>query len=348
MLRGLLLALLLIEGLFEGVARADEPLAKARQAVAESDYVAARPALAAALEAGGHSPEEIVELYRLTGTVDAALGNTKAATEAFTRLLALSPRAQLPAGTSPKIKRPFDAAVRYFKTRPRLEVKLETTPEPPVITLVLVSDPLSMVAKVRVVYALDGGAETSTEVVASERTEIALPAAPRIAARVSAVDVHGNRLVELGSIDEPIVLLGAPRPAPAPRAPAPPPPPPPAPAPEVVQVRTPLHRRWWPYAAAAVVLGGGAGYFGWSARSDLAELDRLNADSTNHSFAEAQAVEDSARKNLLRMNISLGVTGAFAIAAGVMYITTPRTRAETRVTAVPLPGGGALVLGGKF
>src|SRR5512147_2968848 len=48
MLRGPLLALLLIEG----VAWSDDPLAQARKAVAESDYVAARPALAAALDAG--------------------------------------------------------------------------------------------------------------------------------------------------------------------------------------------------------------------------------------------------------------------------------------------------------
>jgi hypothetical protein len=51
---------------------------------------------------------------------------------------------------------------------------------------------------------------------------------------------------------------------------------------------------------------------------------------------------------VLLTNIGLGVTGAFAIAAGVMYLTTPRDRTETRVAAVPLSGGGAVVLGGAF
>src|SRR4051812_37114478 len=82
MLRGLVLALLVIEG----VAWADplpDALARARQAVAESDYSAARPALSAALDGGGRGPEELIEIYRLTGIVAAALGDAKAATDAF-------------------------------------------------------------------------------------------------------------------------------------------------------------------------------------------------------------------------------------------------------------------------
>src|SRR5262245_53331393 len=106
MLWRIALALLVLEG----VAHADDPLAQARKAVAESDYVSARPALSAALDRGGRGPEELIEIYRLTGIVEAALGDPRAATEAFTRLFALSPRAALPEGTSPKIRRPFDAA----------------------------------------------------------------------------------------------------------------------------------------------------------------------------------------------------------------------------------------------
>ena len=121
MLRGLVLALLFTVLRLEGVAWADDPLAKARQAVAESDYVSARPVLVAALQAGGHGPDAVAEIYRLTGIVEAALGDARAATEAFTRLLALSPRAALPAGTSPKIKRPptVSAKARFSATSRR-------------------------------------------------------------------------------------------------------------------------------------------------------------------------------------------------------------------------------------
>lgn len=339
MVRGLLLALLLIEG----VAWADDPLARARRAVSASDYVGARPQLAAALDAGGHAPEELAEIYRLSGIVHAALGDVKAATAAFTRLLALSPKAKLPAGTSPKIKRPFDAAVRYFKTHAALEVRIETTPSPPAIALVQVSDPLDMLARARVVFAVDGGAEDTKDVVASERTEVGLPAGRRIEARVWMLDVHGNHLIEIGSKEAPVVILGEPPPAPVVVAPAPAV----VAKPVVHAPRRPLYLRWWPYATAAGVLGAGAGYFAWSARSDIQELDRLNADSVNHQFGEARTVEDRARRNLLVMNIGLGAAGACAIAAGILYVTKPR-RSETRITAVPVAGGGAVVLGGTF
>ncbi|HET7504432.1 MAG TPA: hypothetical protein VFK02_25595 [Kofleriaceae bacterium] len=344
MSRGLLLALFLFS--IEGAAWADDPLAQARKAIAESDYVGARADLQAARDAGGRSPEDTAELFRLTGIVDAALGDVRAATEAFTHLLALVPRASLPAGTSPKIKRPFDAAARYFKTHGPLELKIETTADPPAITLVLVSDPLGMVAKAHVVYAADGGAEQAKDVVASERTEIALPAAGRIDARVSALDDHGNHLVEIGSRDVPIVLVGKPRPA---LPVAPPPPPPPTHVAVLVHAAPrPVYLRWWPYAGAAVVFGAAAGYFAWSVHSDADELDRLNATSVQHPFGDARAVADRGQRDALLTNLGLGAAGAFALAAGVMYLTTPRDHVESRVTVVPVHGGGALVLGGSF
>jgi len=342
MIRGLVVALLLIEG----VAWADDPLAQARKAVAISDYTSARAQLAAALDAGNRGPDEIAELYRLTGIVAAALGDAKAATDAFTHLLALSPKAELPAGTSPKIKRPFEAAGRFFSApgapHEPLELKVETHASPPTLTLIAVSDPLDMVARARVVFAIDGGPEQTKDVVASERTEVALPAGKRIDARVAALDGHGNRLVEIGSKEVPIVIIGEP--------PPPPPiatrPPPPRAAP--VAAGRPLYLRWWPYAAGAVAFGGATAYFAWSARSDTRELERLSADSVHHSFGEAMDVESRGRRNVLLTNIGLGVTGAFAVTAAVMAFTTPGGRAEARITAMPVRGGGAVVFGGNF
>lgn len=341
MIRQIALVLLWLEG----VASADDSLAQARKAVAESDYVAARPALVAALDAGGRGPDDLVEIYRLTGIVEAALGDARAATEAFTRLLALSPRAALPDGTSPKIRRPFDAAARYIASHGALEVKMETAARPPAITLIVVGDPINMVAAAHAVFTVDGGAERSKDVeVASDRTEVALPAGRRIDARIAALDVHGNRLVEIGSRDVPIVIIGD-----APPAVAAPAAPPPRRVPVVVRAAArPVYLRWWPYAAAGVAVLGATGYFAWSARSDADELDGIIAGSAQHSFDDARAVEDRARRNVLLTNIGLGVTGALAVAAGVLYLTTPRDRVETRVAAVPLAGGGALVLGGKF
>jgi len=342
MSRGLVLALLVIEG----VAWADpspDALARARQAVAESDYGAARPALSAALDGGGRGPEELAEIYRLTGIVSAALGDTKAATDAFTRLLALSPKAALPAGTSPKIKRPFDAAAKYAASHPALELKLETGARPPTITLIRVSDPLGLVATAHVTFAIDGGAEQAKDVAARERTAIVLPAGKRIDARVAALDSHGNRLIEIGSKDVPIVLIGD-----APAAPVVADTPRPVPPRVDAPARAlPIYRRWWPYAAVSVAFGGAAAYFGHAAQSDTHELERITADSVHHTFTEALAVEDRARRNALFANVGLIGAGVFAVTAGVMFVVAPR-HAEARVAAVPVPGGGALVLGGTF
>lgn len=336
MVRGIVLILLLLEG----VARADDPLAQARQAVAESDYAAAQPALGAALEAGGHSPEELAEIYRLTGIVGAALGDTRAATEAFIRWLTLSPRATLADGTSPKIRRPFDAAAAYVAGHGVLEIRADTAASPPAITLVVVSDPIHMVATVRAEVSADGGAERTLEAEASERTELALPPGRRFTARVAALDVYGNRLAAIGSADAPIVIGEAP--APVVRET-------PRPVVTVVQpAARPIYLRWWPYAAAGAAALGATTYFGLHARHDADELDALRADSSHHTAGALQTAEDRARRSVLLTNLGFGVTGALAIAAGVMYLTTPRDRVETRITAVPVTGGGAVVLGGTF
>jgi hypothetical protein len=330
----------------EGAARAEDPLAVASQAVNASDYLAARPAVIAALSGGGRSPEELAEIYRLTGIVEGALGDAKAAAEAFTRLLVLSPKATLGTSESPKFRRPFDAASRYLAGHAALEVRIETRANPPVVTLVIASDPLNMVAAAHATFTVDGGPERGKDVdvdVAAERAEIALPPARRIDARIVALDIHGNHLVEIGSREVPIVIIGEP-PVVAPvRLP------PPRRTAVVVRAEArPLYLRWWPYAAAAAVAAGATGYFAWAARSATDELDGIVAHSDTHPYGDARAVEDRARRDVLLTNIGLGVTGALAVAAGVLYLTTPRDRVETRLAAVPLPGGGALVLGGTL
>lgn len=341
MFRGVALALVLLEG----AARADDPLAQASEAIAASDYVAARAALVTAQVAGDHSPDDTAEMYRLSGVVEAALGNAQAATEAFTRLLALVPKAKLPAGTSPKITRPFDAARSYYTTHAPLDLKIATAAKPPAITLVVVSDPVHLVARARVVYAIDRGPERIEEVAVEGRTDIALPAGKRIDARVIALDAHGNRLVEIGSKEVPIVIIGEPPPVVA--APRPAPRPPPRPAPPTVELTArPIYLRWWPYAAATVVCAGATAYFGWSAYSDARELQRLSIDHSVLS-PEFQSVRDHGQRATLITNIGFGVTGAFALAAGAMFLIR-RAHTEVRVTAVPAQAGGALVLGGTF
>jgi tetratricopeptide (TPR) repeat protein len=324
MFRGVVLVLLLLAS----TAWADDVLSPARNAISQSDYAAAHDALKAALEAGQCSPAEIAELYLLSGQVEAALGNAEAATEAFRRLLALSPQAELPPGASPRYKRPFAAAAG---SRSPFELKLQTTAQPPAVTLLL-TDPLRLVDRARVHYAVDGGAERTQDVAASARAELALPIGARIDVRVVALDAQGNRLIEL---EAQVIRPDVPRAVPARSA-----------SPATVAAPRPLYLRWWPYAAATVVFGGATGYFGYTAYQDA--LDLKDAVAHGAPRVEADEIAARGRRNTLLLNIGFGVTGACAIVTGILFVTTPRGRAETRVAAVPLTGGGALVLGGRF
>jgi len=339
------IALVVVLALVCRTASADE-LANARRAVEALDYAGAKTALIAALDSGKNSPDAMVELYRLTGIVAAALGETKEATDAFTKLLALSPKASLPAGTSPKITRPFETAGRYFASHKPLAVEAEKSATEPSVTLVVTSDPLGMIAKAHVVFTVDGGAEQRRDVAGgSDRIAIPLPKGKRIDVRVSALDDKGNRLLELGTKGVPIVIVMDDKKQPDPvvtKQPAKPPKP-------VVAKSRPLYLKWWLHAGISAAFLGGAVYFGFAARSDADELRAIGADSSRHEFSEALDIQHRAERAALFANIGFGAAGAFALSAGVLYLIRPREpQQETRLTAVPIHGGGALVLGGTF
>ncbi|MGH9885792.1 MAG: hypothetical protein ACREBE_09705, partial [bacterium] len=210
--------------------------------------------------------------------------------------------------------------------------------------------PMHMVATARVVYAVDRGAERTTDAVAAPRTDVALPAGRRIDARVVALDAHGNRLIEIGSREVPIVIIGEPAPVAAPSPavrPAPPAAPRPAlPRPDLVEGPRPIYLRWWPYAIATVAAGGATAYFGWSAYGMARDLQQLSIDHSALS-PDFRSLQDRGQRATLITNIGFGVTGALAVATGVLFLTRPRG-AEMHVAAVPVQAGGALVLGGSF
>ena len=75
------MAVLLVFGLLAKAATADTPLEAAKAAVDASDYLTARTQLDAIVAAGASGPDELAEVYRLTGIVAGALGDAKAATD---------------------------------------------------------------------------------------------------------------------------------------------------------------------------------------------------------------------------------------------------------------------------
>lgn len=324
-------------------AHADSPLAQARQAVDASDYLTARAELAKALAAGGADPDELAELYKLSGIVEAALGENAKATTAFAAWIALDPKAALPAGTSPKLMRPFDAARKQAR---KLQLKTETAADPPAVTIAIASDPIG-IARARVVVSVDGKPEQTREGAGGERITVALPRGKRLDLRVELLDEHGNRVAVLGTKDVPIVIVGAEPPAePGASELAVAKSQPPSPA-EPPQPRA-LYLRWWLWGAATVAVGAAGTYFGLQARSENDHLRQLNNDSQDHQFSEALAVESRARRDLLLFDIGMIGAGALAVTTAVLYITEPRRAKEVHVTAVPGRGGGAVVVGGTF
>jgi hypothetical protein len=317
------------------VSFAESALELARHDVESSDYLAARGALVSALDAGTASPEELAEIYKLSGIVEGALGKEAEATTAFAKWLSIDPKGALPAGTSPKILGPYEAAAKKDDT---LKVKVETEAAPPSVTLVIQSDPRHLVTRARVFVRADGKPETEVEGAGRNQIKLALPNGKRLDLRVQALDEHGNRVVELGSAEVPIVITGA--------------------TPDTVATKPvvqdhaepraarPLYLRWWLWGAVGVAFAGAGTYFGIEARTDADALTALNGSSQQHVFTEAQDLESRARREALFCNIGLGAAGVLALGATILYLTEPRM--ETRISAVPSRGGATVVYGGTF
>jgi hypothetical protein len=333
--------------LLTSTAHADADLGAITSALDNSDYPAAQDLVAKGLAAGGNSPESTIELYRLQGVIEGSLGNTQPATDAFLRALALSPKLALAAGMSPKVAKPFDAAKNFYRTNAPLKVKVDTQTSPPSVTLVVQSDPLKMVARARVAVVVDGKPEQMLDGVGT----IALPAGARLDLRVTVLDANGNRLVEIGSSDVPIVIVGTNATGSSTNVGKKPPP-----AKKVVAgpVRErPLYLAWWLWGGAAVAFAGVGTGFGIGALQAKSDLEELNATSTAHSFDDATAIEDSIRTRVLVTNISYGVAIACGVTAAILFLTKPSTperndRSSISIAPAPTRGGGAIVLGGEF
>ena len=310
-------------------ARADESshLATARQALAALKYEQALHALEKALYSGKHGPEDMKTIYRMMGEIQAALGQQAEADRNFRSLLALDPAAELARGISPKIQQPFQAARTYMSSRGRLAVTCKVDAAAAAVVLEVKADPADLVGGARVVYRLADGSEQTLEATGRGSHTLRVPTTEPVTLICAALDEHGNRLSEIGSWSEPLRLEPArPEPQPpavsidaAPRREAPAP---------------PLYGRWYLWTAAAVVAGGGGGYFAWQAGQAEEELERLNQNSPDHSFSEAEAIERRGKRNALFANISFGAAGAFAIAAVVSLVLEPDAPAAEGATAL--------------
>lgn len=311
-----------------GSAHADDSVAlldKAQQAIDDIDYETAKKLANEAIASGKLEGKALHRAYRLAGESAAALGDTRGAKEHFLRWIVLDPKAELPAGSSPKIGVPFSEARAEADKVGRFSVDVAVNRQKDKVEIVLSAhDPLQMVAGMRLQIG-------DASVVAVTGTRAVLPAADAqtVAVAVAVVDAKGNELSRR-TVTGSAASGGSKEPD---RDPDP------------VREQPTRSGRWpsivrWPvWTGVAVVAAGAGGFFAYQVGQTEDELAALNAMSDMHSFDEAEDVRERGERQALFTNISFGVAGVAAAAAILTFVLEPD---GVEITPAPTAGGAAV------
>jgi tetratricopeptide (TPR) repeat protein len=325
----------------------DALLDEARRHKAALDYPRALEALDRALRLGRSGPSDLTAIHRLAGELAGGLDDPAAAQRHFEHLLSLDPSATLPDGTSPKIVAPFDAARRALGDR-RLTVRFDATwIDRPLVTLIVIDDPTSLVVGLRVrarhgvpqpLDAFDdellarGTPRVTIDVAASPRGRPLVEGrADRTELILSAVDEHGNDLFLAGAPYSPLVLR---------RPDAPPEP-------------RPLFLRWWVWGAASLVLATTGVLFALDVRAAEDEFDDITSDLM-HDLDDAEAVRDRGERSALFANVAFVLAGGTAIVSTFLFFAerqdeaNRRRRRDVTLTPIATPDGARAVLRVSF
>jgi tetratricopeptide (TPR) repeat protein len=231
----------------------------------------------AALDAGRNSRGDLVKLFGYQGLIAASLGREAAAIDAFKRVLAIDPRAKLARGYAPRVRRAFDAALRFMQERAALEVAVSAPEEVDrdgelALGLAVKSDPLAMVERAVLFLRAAGAPDAGFTPLPTDRGRSlawrvklgSLPgiaAAPALEYYLAVLDRDFSELVLVGSAQAPrrIRIRALARATP------------PVPVAVVISPRdperdrqAPVYKRWWFWtaigAAVATAVGVGVGF----------------------------------------------------------------------------------------
>lgn len=317
-----------------GVARADNPsVAEAREAIDEIRYDDARELLVQALKQGGNQPEELVEIYRLSGATAAVLGPPELAEQYYRRMLALAPDATLPADASPRLRDPFVAAQAYMAVQQRFSARATRTAQGIAVSVV---DPLHMVVAVA---TLERGELRGKQPFANAPVVLA-----DVGSEVVLLDESGNflRVVEVlargaatasasASADggaRAAGFLGDASGA----------------SDTSTSPRTPILRRWITYAIPAGLFAGASAYFFVDARRAHDRLDDIVANDSMHYFDDAETERRRWRRDTIAAWVGTGLAVGFTATAIVMAALP----APVRVTPSIGMGHASVQLEAKF
>jgi hypothetical protein len=301
-------------------ARADNTrLDEARAAVDSVRYDRARTLLLAALQAGGNSPRELAEIYRLSAITAIVLGDRTLAESYYRRWLALEPDAVLPKDLAPKLREPFEAVRADMAQRGKLAIAIRGVAGG--VEVAVDADPMQMA----VVAVLD---DTRVPIVNRAARIAAAPGAR--SGRVAILDEDGNHIIEADVAIEAVATSAVP---PAPAA---------THAPAVAIVAAPsVERPWLRRPSTWTIAGGGFLVLGiaFSIAASSVRQDALIEQASGLDLGNARG-RLAAYETL--ETISFVATGACVVTALVMYATGSKKTAV--VPSVSGTGAGASFL----
>lgn len=303
--------------LSSGTAFADDSaLAKARAAVAAVRYDEAQVLLVDALRSGGHTPDEVAEIYRLSASTAVVLGQSDVAEQYYRRWLALVPTATLPDSVAPKLRQPFVAAQAYMAAHGRLSVK--TVRRDDIVEVAVDGDVLGMVASV----ALGDGSPRAVGADRRVRLDHVDPANP---SDVVILDEFGNRLLVLDGAAIQRSEPGTTTPSPAAHD-------------------LPVYRRPIVWASVAVGFAIVGSVFGVRARSAQGDVETIAARPLDHFASELDDARSRRDGSALVANISFVGAAACAVGAAVLWATRP----SSAIAVVPGSQGVTVVMSRVF
>jgi hypothetical protein len=189
---------------------ARDPLSAAELAFAEVDFERTLERSAEALQAGAHTPQQVVRIYQLLGVSAAALGDPDGARDFFQRMLAVDGDAELDDTVPPRLRAPYLEARGIVSARPdRLGVELALARDRGSLRVTL-SDPFEMARQLRVHARPEGGIEfVTSEGEAQDETTVPITdarAGDRVEVWIEVLDGYGNQLALVGSDLEPRIV----------------------------------------------------------------------------------------------------------------------------------------------